>query len=177
MQLPRTDTLPHPSTNNTFIIVSDSLSSLNAISHPSPSHPLISRIHLHLNTCAATYISIVFVWVPGHADNPGNEKVYKAAKLVTRLPSVSKSSLPSNSDLFLYINNVIRQQWSTKWRNLHTQGNKLAQLKEVPTQWPSSNQPTRSQEIILTRLRIGHTRLTHTHLISHLMPLSCPHCN
>jgi len=41
-------TLPHPSTNNIFIIVSDSLSSLNAISHPSPSHPLISSIHLHL---------------------------------------------------------------------------------------------------------------------------------
>jgi len=107
-------TLPHPSTNNTFIIVSDSLSSLNAISHPSPSHPLISRTHLHLNTSAAAYISIAFVWAPGHARIPDNEKVDKAAKLATRLPSVSKSSLPSNSDLFLYINNVIRLQWFTE---------------------------------------------------------------
>ena len=151
--LPRTDTLPHPSTNNSFIIVSDSLSSVNAISHPSPSHPLTSRIvHLHLNTCAGAYISIAFVWASGHAGIPANEKVDKVAKLATRLPSVSKPSSPSNSDLFLYINNVIRQQWFTEWRNLHTQGNKLAQLKKVPTQWPSSNQPTRPQEIELIAL-------------------------
>ena len=39
--------------------------------------------------------------------------------------------------------------------------------------WPSSNQPQQSHKIILTRLRIGHTRLTHTPL----MPLSYPHCD
>ena len=41
----------------------------------------------------------------------------------------------------------------------------------------SSNLLTRSQEITFTRLRLGHTRITHTYLISHLMPLSCPHCD
>ena len=45
-------------------------------------------------------------------------------------------------------------------KSIHTKGNKLAQLKEVPTQWPSFNQPMRPPEIVLTRLRIGHTQLT-----------------
>jgi len=40
--------LPLPSTNNTFIIVSDSFSSLNVISQPSPSHPRLRIRHAHL---------------------------------------------------------------------------------------------------------------------------------
>ena len=33
------------------------------------------------------------------------------------------------------------------------------------------------QEIIFTRPRLVPTRITYTYLISHLMPLSCPHCD
>ena len=58
-----------------------------------------------------------------------------------------------------------------------TKGNNLAQLKDTPVPWISSDLRSKSQEITLARLRSGHTRLTHTHLISDLMPLSCPHCD
>ena len=107
-----------------------------------------------------------------------DEKVDKAAKPAPHLPCISNSCLLSNFDLFLYINNVIHQQWFTEWKiNLLIQGNKLTQLKEKLIQWQSPNQPTRPQEIVLTNLQIRHTRLTHTHLITHLLSLSCPHCN
>ena len=53
--------------------------------------------------------------------------------------------------------------------------NILAQLKRSHP-WNSYNQPSRHLEITLTRLRIGHTRLTHTRHFTHLMPLACPHC-
>jgi len=62
------------------------------------------------------------------------EKVDKAAKQATHLPSISDSLIPENSDLFMYINNVIRQLWFIKWGNLHTQGDKLAQIKQTSTQ-------------------------------------------
>ena len=55
--------------------------------------------------------------------------------------------------------------------------NILAQLKRSPHPWNSSNQPSRHLEITLTRLRKVHTRLTHTHLLTHLMPLACRHCD
>jgi len=34
----------------------------------------------------------------------------------------------------------------------------------------------RNIEIILTRVRIGHKRLTHSRICSHLFPLNCDHC-
>ena len=85
--------------------------------------------------------------------------------------------LPSTSDLFTHINKFIQNQWFLEWKDSFLRGNKLARLKDIPVPWASSNQPSRKLEIVLTRLRIGHTRLTHTHLITHLWPLTCPFCN
>ena len=59
----------------------------------------------------------------------------------------------------------------------HASGNELAHVKNLCVPWNSSNLPNRNDEIILTRLRIGHTRLTNTHLVSQLLPLSCYHFN
>lgn len=56
------------------------------------------------------------------------------------------------------------------------QDNKLAKIKLIPTPWSSSNRTSRRQEIALTKLRIGHTRLTHSHLIITLVPVNCPKC-
>ena len=50
-------------------------------------------------------------------------------------------------------------------------------FKPHPYEWPSSNQLSRQHEITLTRLRIGHTDLTHSHIISNLFPLSYDFCD
>jgi len=55
--------------------------------------------------------------------------------------------------------------------------NELANFKPHPFEWPSSNQLSRQHEIILARLRIGHTRHTHSHILSNLFPLSCDFCD
>ena len=120
---------------------------------------------------------ITFIWASRHKGIPGNEKADKAAKNATHQSTIPKSLLPSNSDLFYHIKKFINQHWFALWKTERTKGNKLAQLKDTPVPWNSSNLQTRSQEITLTRLRLGHTRITHTYLISHLMPLSCPHCD
>jgi len=43
-------------------------------------------------------------------------------------------------------------------------------LKKVPIPWSSSNHPSRCEEVVLARLRIGHTRLTHSFLYLGLPP-------
>ena len=49
-------------------------------------------------------------------------------------------------------------------QNERIKGNELTRLKESPVPWSSPNEQSKSQEITLTRLRIGHPRLTLTRL-------------
>jgi len=51
-------------------------------------------------------------------------------------------------------------------------------LKRTPVPWSTSNRTSRYEEILLTRLRIGHTRLTHSFLYLGLStPPSCQYCH
>jgi hypothetical protein len=43
--------------------------------------------------------------------------------------------------------------------------------------WGSSSRPVRRDEVVVARLRIGHTRLTHGHLLSGSPPPVCATCD
>ena len=69
-----------------------------------------------------------------------------------------------------------------EWQN--TDGNKLRVIKNSISVWPSSQQRVRKDEVVLARLRIGHTLLTHGYLMEGgrmpycgdcLVPLSIKH--
>ena len=68
----------------------------------------------------------------------------------------------------------MKTQWSNEAPN-----NKLKIIKADVKKWDSSIQPRRQDEVILTRLRIGHTRLTHGYLMStpHESKPRCNTCN
>jgi len=86
------------------------------------------------------------------------------------------SSLPTKSDLTRFIHKRITNQWNSLRQN-QASSNKLTQIKPLPFSWSSSHQTHRRQEIYLTRLRIGHTHITHAYLLSNLFSLSCEHCS
>ena len=52
----------------------------------------------------------------------------------------------------------------------------LHQIKPRMGHWPSSNRNTELQKIILARLRLGHTSLTHCHIIKDSSPPFCHRC-
>ena len=49
-------------------------------------------------------------------------------------------------------------------------------IKPVLGHWSSSQQNTRLKEIVLARLRLGHTKLTHSHIFEGTPPSSCHRC-
>ena len=159
------------------MIFTDSLSSLQSISNSYPAHSTSQRIHILLHTLSHTFVQIIFIWIPSHIGIPGNESVDKAAQQATRLPRIYHNLLLSHTDLAHHIRHIITIHWWHLWREQFSKGNKLTQLKTLPRPWTSSHRSSRREETVLGRLRVGHTRLTHTHLVTTLFPPDCPHCH
>ena len=83
---------------------------------------------------------------------------------------------------FMAIKQRTADHWLSTWNEVTN--NKLQSIKNCIKLWPSSSQRIRHDEVILTRLRIGHTRVTYSFLMENgnmpycqdcLVPLSVLH--
>ena len=118
-------------------------------------------------------MSITLCWIPGHIGLKGNEEADKAAKEAVTFPKLTEH-VPIE-DIKIYVRNVVNNKWQEEWMN-NPQSNKLKEIKETVKVWKSSNQNKRREEVILTRLRLGHTNITHSFLMC--MPHNpLPLCN
>ena len=59
-----------------------------------------------------------------------------------------------------FINRYIFDKWQTSWNKTHF--NKLKEIKPIIKESKSDISNIRREEVVLTRLRIGHTRITHS---------------
>ncbi|MEW6552626.1 MAG: ribonuclease H family protein [Campylobacterota bacterium] len=158
-----------------FLLLTDSLSSLLAMQEPHSTNPIVQRIHLLLHILSSTSISVSFLWIPGHINLPEHDAVDLAAKDSLHFHTISDPIPTPTYDLKNYYRSLILTSWHESWKN--EPSNKLRKVKNKPIPWTSSNRPSRHEEIILTRLRIGHTRLTHSYLFLGLhAPPSCQYC-
>ena len=66
---------------------------------------------------------------------------------------------------------MIAARWQLKWNA--TQG-KLKQIRPGIEPWPL--ELNRRGQVLITRLRIGHTRITHDYLMTRGRPPECPRC-
>ena len=71
--------------------------------------------------------------------------------------------------------NYIKKLVQTKW-DVSVHDRDLYLLK--PTLGPPKKfqHPTRAEEVVITRLRIGHTKATKSHILSRGLPTGCYHC-
>ncbi|XP_055944307.1 uncharacterized protein LOC129975278 [Argiope bruennichi] len=158
-----------PSTQRNFIIYSDSMSALKTLSnYHYPMHPIAVRILFTLRLLQNDGFNIILCWVPGHVGIFGNEKADLAAKSATEFLRIGLSF----SDVKTSVFNHTYSSWQETW-NLQVQ-NKLRSIKPIISLWPVL--PIREKDVKLTRLRIGHTRLTHRHLILREKAATCPTC-
>ena len=146
--------------NNKFIIFSDSLSVLKAMNHTSSKNPQIQKL---LEKCheLLAYKEIAVCWIPSHIGIQGNEMVDKQAKTSLSLEPTS-FKIPF-SNFKPSINKYILEEWQTSWNN--SIGNKLLDIKPTIGEYQSVVRNIRREEVVLARLRIGHTRVTHSYLL------------
>ena len=154
-------------TDEYWTIYSDSMAALLAVKKYNPKHPIVQAIQEILQRTSKMK-KIVFCKVPSHVNIYGNEEADKAAKEASQLEPII-NNIP-HTDLNRYIKQHIKSEWQLLW---DSSSSKLRNIKPNIETWP--NYPNRRESIIMTRLRIGHTRLTHSYYITRGRPPEC--CN
>ena len=149
------------------VIYSDSMSCLQAIEGEDTDNPLICQIMNLLWALSDKGTRVRFCWVPSHCGIEGNEIIDQVAKEtldhdIDPLPTVHFADLKS------LVNYYIQRKVQIKWD--------VSLLK--PTLRPSKRfrHLTRAEEVVITRLRIGHIKATKSHILSRGPPTACQHC-
>ena len=73
------------------------------------------------------------------------------------------------------VNKYILEEWQTSWNN--SIGNKLLDIKPTIGEYQSVVRNIRREEVVLARLRLGHTRVTHSHLLQDVERPQCVGCD
>ena len=113
----------------------------------------------------------VFAAIPSHVGIQGNEMVDKQAK--TSLSSEPTSFKIPFSNFKPSINNYILEEWQTSWNN--SIGNKFLDIKPTIGEYQLVVRNIR-REVVLARLRLGQTRVTHSYLLQGEEQPQCVGC-
>lgn len=159
--------------NGKFIICSDSMSSLKSILNVNNNEYYSSMIR---NFLIDNYPKVKLFWVPGHTGIPGNE----FADMSARNSLLSPLILTENFNI-RDINGYIREYYTHDYK---TALGTSDWYKEINLQnrtlfdYLRNNigQIKRSDQIKIIRLRLGHTNLSHCHLMNQQIPNLC-NCN
>ena len=160
--------------NTTCTIYSDSKSCLLSLNQLNPKLEILKEIHTLIFKITLNKTKIIFCWVPAHCDIRGNELADKEAKVAANSTRTCLKPVPA-SDMKSHIKNQILSFWSEKWNSLSN--NKLKNIGVKIGKFFFSNFYYRIEEIKFTRVRLGHTRLTHSyHFTRDQVPI-CAQCN
>ena len=162
--------------NQNYVIFSDSLSTLQSLNHFNSPHPTVRKIlheidNVRLRRCS----SIKFCWIPSHIGIAQNEKADAAAKAAAAGP---EQAVPVyHRDFQPTVRHAIKTNWERTWR---ASNQKLLAIKTDVKPFLNLPNLTRKEEVIISRLRVGHTRLTHGYLMDSENPQRpppiCPFC-
>ena len=160
---------------SSFTIFSDSRSVLSALrSFHSLFNPLVLSALEWVYLLHQRGYRIGFCWVPGHVGVYGNERADSLAREAAARPA-PPSPVPFR-DMFPSIRQAVAAAWQLRW-NSHVATSKMGELtKYVVPPWNYSHVRDRRAQTLLARLRLGHTRLTHSYLMSRDHVPYCDDC-
>ena len=151
-------------------IITDSLSALLAVQNFRSDDPTVSAIQ---RLCLENN-QISFLFVHSHTGVPGNELADQKAREATEFQRVGDEWI-GVMDLKRSCSNYIQRLRLEDW-NLLPATNKLKRGVQYPGPLSDYLLGVRRLDAVLTRIRIGHTRLTHSFLLQGAPSPQCSHC-
>ena len=157
----------------TYLICTDSFSSIQSIRNNFNNDSFIYTIRCLLHDLYDNNYSIIFVWVPSHIDIFGNERADHAARLAADSQAEYYPRVRF-SDYKLFTTKNMLKMWQNNWQRstIHLkQIQPTVELRKITTNL------TRREQVTITRLRIGHTNLTHLYLLTRSPSPICEVCD
>lgn len=113
------------------------------------------------------------MWIPGHADINGNTHADQIAKQMRITPTIT-TNIIFKHDIYSLIKHQRQSDLLREWSN-YNHPYSLVNPKRVKPGF-SESIPTNMVTPYI-RLRLGHTIITHAHILQGIPPNLCPFCN
>ena len=156
-----------------FIIFTDSLSCLQAIENEDMSNTLIHTYLSDYTELVSNGKEVVMCWIPSHIGIEGNEKADAAAKSSLD-DDITPMSVPY-SDFLPKVREYFHNLWQGWWER---RTDFLALIHPILNKKIYDPTLSRREQRALCRIRIGHSRLTHAHIMDkHAEKPMCAECN
>ena len=143
--------------SSTCIICTDSLSAGYALRDQFAYDPMTVAVWECVKALRLKGCRTVFVWIPGHIDIAGNEAAEAAAKETSGTPEPPDRLPVRMEDLKCQIRRMVWERWQDQWSATPS---KLGLVKRSVRPWSSECDLSRKDQVIMTRLRLGHTRIS-----------------
>nr|XP_023028247.1 uncharacterized protein LOC111516312 [Leptinotarsa decemlineata] len=94
-----------------YVIITDSLSSIQSIQKIYTHHPIVKLIKCELFRIQQRQKQVAIVWVPSHIGISGNEKADQSAKEAAQQADAMTETRTTPSDLKVFIKNKVLDTW------------------------------------------------------------------
>ncbi|XP_069110103.1 uncharacterized protein [Argopecten irradians] len=154
------------------VILSDSLSALQSIETGNTTRPVtLNSILCSLQLISDQGRTVEFVYVPSHVDIPGNEAADRLSREALGHNVTDVDVRLTKTEAYSLINVAIDQKWDKIWED---SSNNLRQILDKPVRKPRLFGHSKTDDRIITRLRLGKTKLRSN--ISIMVRQMSPNC-
>ena len=114
------------------------------------------------------------MWIPSHIEIRDNERADQAARQASNSEGRDDGIPAPYRDLFFYIKSTVVQIWQDQWDQY---SGHMRRIKQTVSKQIYPKELSRKEQVLLCRLRIGHTNLTHSHLLNRDPMPRCTTCD